>query len=561
MYHPNSSTPPRPRPWSPDPADTLPSLHSLQQNDNRFPSRHHSSRPQAEDPSVDALDLADYANTLHRNAGPSYSYPHPHRPYLEYPPSPPPTRPFSVASRDSLQAPSLTSSPDTLSSQSPIPSYPSRSRSHRPFSLPPSIPTASYPSIRTPPDQSPYSPIFADSRPSFDRLPDDPSAPRSEIDIGHFPAWSRSWYANGAKGIRSSKQDLEQPAFFDPTFSPDDFSPRYSSGQFDPLTGASHASSRDVLPWSNADPYDRGMPLDGELKEERMRMLEREFGANSVGRVSGKEEDAENVVGSVDAKGKLVTQGPKKRLAVRVLEVILTLAIAASSIYGALGIKPTKQPPPQGKPSTYALYVLSVITFLVAIWLFLFRPWCCAGRRKPVGPMGGGPAGLAVLPVQGFNGGKQKKKKGGKKGMHGPADVQVNLIVDPSMFMPGHRGADEADTADEDESAALTSSHRSRPPKRRGIFEGLALEEQWKRARKELKWYMFFDLVCLLLWAIEFVWILMGEKCPPGDFEGWCNSYNVASAGACLLAVAFGVSIFFDVKDLHQSKLSPRTRP
>jgi hypothetical protein len=39
-----------------------------------------------------------------------------------------------------------------------------------------------------------------------------------------------------------------------------------------------------------------------------------------------------------------------------------------------------------------------------------------------------------------------------------------------------------------------------------------------------------------------------------------CNAYNVSSAAACLLSVAFGVSTFFDVKDLHASKTSPRTR-
>ena len=39
-----------------------------------------------------------------------------------------------------------------------------------------------------------------------------------------------------------------------------------------------------------------------------------------------------------------------------------------------------------------------------------------------------------------------------------------------------------------------------------------------------------------------------------------CNAYNISSAAACLLCVTFGVSIFFDVQDLHSSKQSPRTR-
>lgn len=39
-----------------------------------------------------------------------------------------------------------------------------------------------------------------------------------------------------------------------------------------------------------------------------------------------------------------------------------------------------------------------------------------------------------------------------------------------------------------------------------------------------------------------------------------CTAYNVASALACLLAVTYGLSIFFDIKDLHTSKMSPRQR-
>ena len=39
-----------------------------------------------------------------------------------------------------------------------------------------------------------------------------------------------------------------------------------------------------------------------------------------------------------------------------------------------------------------------------------------------------------------------------------------------------------------------------------------------------------------------------------------CNVYNVSSAAACFLCVAFGVSVSFDMKDLHASKVSPWTR-
>jgi hypothetical protein len=43
-------------------------------------------------------------------------------------------------------------------------------------------------------------------------------------------------------------------------------------------------------------------------------------------------------------------------------------------------------------------------------------------------------------------------------------------------------------------------------------------------------------------------------------FASRCNAYNVSTASACLLAVAFSVSLFYDVQDLFASKQSPRTR-
>lgn len=140
-----------------------------------------------------------------------------------------------------------------------------------------------------------------------------------------------------------------------------------------------------------------------------------------------------------------------------------------------------------------------------------------------------GPSGMMVLPVQGFPGGKHKKK--GKKGKGGQGEgVQVNLIVDPSMFgRDRERGRDDDEEEDEDGAEALPGSYagsssaarQRRPPRRRGIFAGLAMEEQWKHARKMLKWGMTVDVLALLLWGTEFVVILLGKRCPVGAFEGW----------------------------------------
>lgn len=130
-----------------------------------------------------------------------------------------------------------------------------------------------------------------------------------------------------------------------------------------------------------------------------------------------------------------------------------------------------------------------------------------------------GPAGMMVLPIQGLPGSapKKGKKKGkGKKDKHGNSGegVQVNLIVDPSAF--GLGGRREEDGTEEDGSVG------QRPKgKRKGLFEGLAMEQQWKLARKHLKKIMFFDIAMFFLWGAEFIVILMGKRCPVGAFAGW----------------------------------------
>jgi len=172
-----------------------------------------------------------------------------------------------------------------------------------------------------------------------------------------------------------------------------------------------------------------------------------------------------------------------------------------------------------------------------------------------------------VMPVQGLPGGNGKKKGGkkGRKGGEGHGDVQVNLIVDPSMFGQREEGDSEEEDDEEEFGGSIPGGFESRRRARRrrarrSVFAGLAMEEQWRIARSWLKKIAAFDVAGVLIWGAEFVLILMGKRCPSGQFNGWCNAYNVASAAACLLCVFFGLSVFFDVKDLFASKASPRTR-
>lgn len=130
-----------------------------------------------------------------------------------------------------------------------------------------------------------------------------------------------------------------------------------------------------------------------------------------------------------------------------------------------------------------------------------------------------------VMPIQGMPGGK---KKGGKKGKGGGEGVQVNLIVDPSMFGGRDRERDgdwEGEGDDDSEvppgSATSASGRTRRGPKRRGIFAGLAMEAEWQRARKRLKWTSAFDVLAMVLWGAEFVFILIGKRCPTGSCDGW----------------------------------------
>lgn len=62
-------------------------------------------------------------------------------------------------------------------------------------------------------------------------------------------------------------------------------------------------------------------------------MLEREYGGKGKGK--GLDVD-ENVVGSVDGKGRIITDGPKKRAVVRWIQVLFALIAGGSSIYAGL---------------------------------------------------------------------------------------------------------------------------------------------------------------------------------------------------------------------------------
>jgi hypothetical protein len=193
-------------------------------------------------------------------------------------------------------------------------------------------------------------------------------------------------------------------------------------------------------------------------------------------------------------------------------------------------IKSPNPPPAAGKPPAFVLYIFSSFTFLAIIYMYGLRP--CLGRRKRAKQANTtNPAGMMVLPVTNSMQGKKKKgKKGHKKGGAGEGgSVQVNLIVDPTMFgdkrgnnaLPGRYDTDE-DEGEEGSLPADGTSRRRQGPPRRSFFQSMAMEEQWKFARGELRFLTAFDVIMMVLWLAAFVFVLMGRRCPNDEkYNGW----------------------------------------
>lgn len=353
------------RPWSPElnvpSSSNNNTFRELQrerygrQNQQDLRSRETSpprqSRREASDVSVEALDLADYARTLRiRQAEDPYPpFPSEIRQQNSNAPSSFPLLIPGAVSSDylPLATPPLVSRGPTLSSNTTHHSYSFTPRSlRRPFSLPP-VPLS-----------SPYagsSLAHLNGGPGV-HYPNSHLASSEGIDISRFPKWSRNWYnaQNPSANLGNPGPELDadiytplppsqfqsartRKSIFDPGYVQDSYNP-YEFPQ--PSLPSVTRSSREVLPWSN-DPAEYGPTLDPVLKEERMRMLEREFGdkAKNNGKNSGNalvDEDGKPLLGTIDEKGHLVTVGPRRRVVLRVLQVMLAAAACIPAIYAAL---------------------------------------------------------------------------------------------------------------------------------------------------------------------------------------------------------------------------------
>ena len=143
------------------------------------------------------------------------------------------------------------------------------------------------------------------------------------------------------------------------------------------------------------------------------------------------------------------------------------------------------------------------------LYMLVIRPCCCGGRRHRLDPSMDPYSHLAsVLPTH-TKGNKSKNKKGPHQ-----QPVNVNIIVDPRLFS-SHSRPDSDSLSPSHPSATVTPSP----------FATIALETEWLRARKELKIILAVDILLCLLWLIVFFAAVLGARCPPGGFQGWCVSF------------------------------------
>ncbi len=237
----------RPRPWSPDPYHPLPSMNNGEPTQDLLSVSVPLARQRREtsESSIEALDLADYARTLRVRpaddpypvfqgpAGPSHLQDH-HFP--SYPPGS--YIPNTFHSQNSLSPPSLVSRIPTLSSNATHST--SRSGGRRPFSLPT-------------PNSSNYA-LHSTGRILYQPQPRI-ADPQSEVDIAHFPAWSRSWYdstnANPNSNTRSLPIDDDDDLYTPIPYS--SFPSKKSKNMFDPGYVHNH-HGQDLYHYPNTDP-------------------------------------------------------------------------------------------------------------------------------------------------------------------------------------------------------------------------------------------------------------------------------------------------------------------
>ncbi|CAE6530778.1 unnamed protein product [Rhizoctonia solani] len=195
--------------------------------------------------------------------------------------------------------------------------------------------------------------------------------------------------------------------------------------------------------------------------------------------------------GDVNSDGKLISNGPRRRMAVRALEVLCAIGVVVACIYAFAVPKPNPAAPPASKPAVYVMVVLGFGTIFVFAYIYIIRGLFGVGTKKD------DPYSHAmVLPISRHRAGKSRKQSKSQ------SNVQVNLIVDPSAFSPP-------------KASSLTPGVPwSEQQTSGGVFTSYEREKARLSARKGLWWAVGLDVVGALAWGTAFVLAMVGPRCP-----------------------------------------------
>lgn len=208
--------------------------------------------------------------------------------------------------------------------------------------------------------------------------------------------------------------------------------------------------------------------------------------------------------------------------------------------------KSEEKPPPSGKLPTIGIWVLSGVSLLSFIWLFILSP-CCSSDRKQEhnGMQGFNMSGYSPLESTGCCGSRKKQKGQQQQG------VNVNLVLDPSMFaqLQGsirsedsakhknrrrHSDEWESDSSSDSDGSAASSFRIPKRPQDDDTLEQAILAQQTsskysfanrqarEHARSKSKKHVVYDSLMAIIWLSVSIWAIgFGERCPPGEYSGW----------------------------------------
>jgi len=170
-------------------------------------------------------------------------------------------------------------------------------------------------------------------------------------------------------------------------------------------------------------------------------------------------------------------------------------------------------------------------------YIYIIRGCCGVGRKDTDA------AHAMVLPISRHRPGGKKNKKHNK----GDDSVQVNLIVDPSMFSPK-----------QENNLTPGIPWSEQQTNQNGVFTSFERERARLSARKGLWWALGLDVLGAMVWATAFILAMIGPKCPAGGYSGWCDAYNGGVACACIGSALFVTSAVLVGRDLMVSRRSER---